>query len=321
MYPTTFQNLVRMTAAWLVAAAVIVVPAMAGESAPAADVAPQQPQQQDGALRPSRMEPAPDELKNITVDEKLNTTLPLDLTFFDETNRPVQLREYFGGKRPVVLQLGYYGCPMLCDLVSRGLTDSLRQLKLDAATDYEVVFVSIDANETFQLAQQKKRAYVQAYGRAGADTGWHFLTGRDGQIKRLAEAVGFNYKWVPSARQFSHPAAIVILTPDGKISRYLYGVQFKEQTVRLSLVEASEGKVGSTVDKFMLTCLQYDGKQGKYAMFAMGLMRTAGVVTVVVIGGILWRLFRRERLARAAMNDGDDHGGGAPGGRATPATV
>jgi cytochrome oxidase Cu insertion factor (SCO1/SenC/PrrC family) len=197
------SKLVTLTAAWLLASLACASPATAGM------VTPEPP-------RTPRMEPAPDELKNITIDERLNTTLPLDLTFTDERNQPVRLGQYFTGKKPVVLQLGYYGCPMLCDLVSRGLTQSLKPVELTPGADFEIVFISIDPNETWQLAQGKKRAFLREYDRPGTDGGWHFLTGRPDQIERIARAVGFNYKWVPSAGQFSHPAAIAIATPEGR---------------------------------------------------------------------------------------------------------
>jgi protein SCO1/2 len=265
-----------------------------------------------------RMEPAPDELKGITVDEHLNTQLPLDLTFTDERNRPVQLRQFFTGQRPVILQLGYYSCPMLCSLVSRGLVDSLKPVQYTAGTDYELVFISIDPNEDWQLAQGKKRSFLKEYNRPGAESGWHFLTGKADAIEKVAKAVGFNYKWVPSAGQFSHPAVISICTPGGKLSRYLYGIKFDERTLRLSLVEASQGKIGTTVDHFLLTCFQYDGKQGKYAATAMTIMRMGGALTMVILGGVLFTLFRREAHRRRL---GGGQGPGTPDGGTPPATA
>jgi protein SCO1/2 len=280
-------QLVTRTAAWLLAALACAPAATAGM------VTPEPP-------RTPRMEPAPDELKNITVDEHLNTQLPLDLTFTDERNQVVKLGQYFTGTKPVVLQLGYYGCPMLCDLVSRGLTKSLKGVELNAGSDFEVVFISIDPNESWQLAQGKKRSYLKEYARPGTDGGWHFLTGKADQIEQVAKAFGFNYKWVASAGQFSHPAAIAVCTPAGKISRYLYGVQFDEKTLRLSLVEASEGKIGTTIDHFVLTCFQFDGKQGRYAMTAMAAMRIGGGLTAIVLGTTLFLLFRVESRRRTA---------------------
>jgi protein SCO1/2 len=276
--------------------------------APGAAPAQQRPSPMGG---PPQADYAPPELKEVTVDEKPNQQLPLDAAFVDEMNRPVTLGQYFNQGRPVILQLGYYGCPMLCDLVSKGMVDSLREVDLVPGKDYDVVYVSIDPTEKFDLAQKKKRAYVQAYGRGGADTGWHFLTGKEAAIQRVADAVGFRYRWVASAGQYSHPAAIMIATPEGKVSRYLYGVRFKEQTLRLSLVEASAGKIGTTTDRFLLTCFQYDGKQGRYAMAAMTLMRLAGALTAVALGTTLFILYRREARRRAAQAHSEDDAPGA----------
>jgi protein SCO1/2 len=291
-------QLVTRTAAWLLAALACAPAARAGM------VTPEPP-------RTPRMEPAPDELEGVTIDEHLNTALPLDLAFTDERNQPVRLGQYFTGKKPVVLQLGYYGCPMLCDLVSKGLTQSLKSVELNAGADFEVVFISIDPNENWQLAQGKKRSYLREYDRPGTESGWHFLTGKADQIEQVAKAVGFNYKWVPSAGQFSHPAAITVCTPEGKLSRYLYGVRFEDQTLRLSLVEASEGKIGTTVDRFMLTCFQYDGRHGRYAMTAMTIMRLGGGLTMLVLGGVLLTLFRRE-ARRRALEEHETAVGGRP---------
>lgn len=296
-----------VAAAWVLAAALF-APVARAQQGGATAAAP---------ARPGRMEAAPDELKGITINEKLNQALPLDLPFVDEMNQRVTLRQYFGNTgRPVVLQLGYYGCPMLCDLISRGLTDSMKMVELEPGRDYELVFVSIDPNEKFDLAQRKKRSYVQAYGRGGAEAGWHFLTGREAEIRQLAAAVGFEYKWVASAGQYSHPACIFVCSPEGKLSRYLYGVRFDPQTVRLSLVEASAGKVGSTTDRFLLTCFQYDGHQGKYALVAMKVMRLGGALTALMLGGFLFVMHRREaRRRRAAVVSGGsvEVGGGGTG--------
>lgn len=246
----------------------------------------------------------PDELKHVAIDEHLGSTIPLDLTFRDERDQPVQLRRYFSGKKPVVLQLGYYRCPMLCDVISHGLLDSLKEIKLEAGKDFEVVFVSIDPHETPALAALKKQSYMEEYGRGEGIGGWHFLTGREEQIGQLAKAVGFNYKWVGSVGQFSHPAAIFVCTPDGHLSRYLYGVKFEPKTLRLSMVEASDEKIGSAMDQIFLTCFQYDGHQGKYAFAALGLMRAGGILTIIaVVTGIVRMLRREQRLNSAGGSD------------------
>jgi protein SCO1/2 len=221
--------------------------------------------------------------------------VPLDLVFEDEQGKKVELREYFQKDRPVVLQLGYFECPMLCSLVSKGLIKSLNALSLEPGKDFAVLSVSFDPSETSKLAYLKKKSYLQEYDRLGAAAGLRLLVGDAKNIRRLTEAVGFKYKWVESARQFSHPAALMVLTPEGKVSRYLYGLDFPPTTLRLrlSLVEASAGKVGTTTDQFLLVCLHYDPATGKYSIAAMNLMRLAGVVTVLVVAGLVWRLFRK----------------------------
>src|SRR5688500_90376 len=241
-----------------------------------------------------RMEPAPKELQNIGIDEKSGQTLPLDLKFVDETGETVELRKYFNNNRPVVLQLSYFGCPSLCSLVSNGLVESLNDLTLTMGKEFDVINLSFDPAETARLAKLKRQSFLDAYTRPAGAEAWHFLTGNPAEIKQLTDAVGFRYKWVESSRQFSHPAALILLTPDGKISRYLYGVKYEPRTLRLSLVEASEGKIGSTVDRFILTCFHYDSYAGKYTPVAMTIMRAGGVVTVIAITAIIVFLIRRE---------------------------
>jgi len=232
--------------------------------------------------------PNPAEAKTVKVVEHLSAQIPLDLNFIDESGNAVQLKQFFNGKKPVVLQMGYFGCPMLCSLVSQGLVTSLKDMKLNAGTDYDVVYVSIDPSEGPGMANAKKAAYMQAYGHGSASAaGWHLLTGKQPEIQKLADAVGFQYKWIESAGQFSHPACLMICTPDGRLSRYLYGVKFDPQTVRLSLVEASNGKIGTTVDAFVLTCFQYDGTTGRYALVAINLMKLGGVVAILGVAGMI----------------------------------
>lgn len=243
-----------------------------------------------------RMEPAPNELQNIGIDEKAGQMLPLDLKFVDENGQTVELREYFDNKkRPVVLQLSYFGCPTLCSLVSNGLVESLNDLTLTMGEEFEVINVSFDPAETARLAKLKKQSFLDAYNRPAGAEAWHFLTGNPAEIKRLTDAVGFRYKWVDASKQFSHPAALILLTSDGKISRYLYGVKYEPRTFRLSLVEASEGKIGTTVDRFLLTCFHYDSYAGKYTPVAMNIMRAAGAVSVLVIAVVIIWLIRREK--------------------------
>ncbi len=249
---------------------------------------------------PERAEPTPPELRDIGIDEKLNAPLPLDTRFVDEAGKEVALRDYFHKDRPVVLQLSYFGCPMLCSLVSNGLVESLNNLTLTMGKDFEVINLSFDPNEGAALAARKKQSFLDAYNRPAGAEAWHFLTGKPEAIKAVTEAVGFRYKWVENVHQFSHPAALILLTPDGKVSRYLYGVNYEAKTLRLSLVEASQGKVGSSVDKFLLTCFHYDAYAGKYTATAMGIMRVAGVLTVIVLATVITFLVRREKRGTGA---------------------
>jgi protein SCO1/2 len=235
--------------------------------------------------------------QDVNVTEHTGARLPLDLKFVDETGKPVVLGEYFTGKKPVILQLGYYGCPMLCTYVSQGLAASVKSISLTAGKDYELVFVSIDPKETPQLAAAKKESFLKDYAR-DTTAGWHFLTGKQDDIAALAHADGFNYKWVESAGQFAHPAALTLAMPDGRISRYLYGVRFDPTTLRESLVEASNGQIGNAGDQIFLTCFRYDGHQGKYAMAAIGMMRIGGILITIIVGTVLVRMLRKEMKQR-----------------------
>lgn len=245
--------------------------------------------------------PVPDALQGIGVDEKPSTRLNLELMFEDETGKAVRLGDYFDGKRPVILQLGYMECPMLCTLVAQGIVESLRELKLRMGDEFEVISLSFNPEETSKLAALKKQNSIKEYGRPEDAGGWHFLTGKAPAINELTAALGYRYKYDAQSRQFSHPAVIMILTPDGRVSRYLYGIKFEPKTLRLSLVEASDGKVGSAMDQFILTCFHWDAKAGKYAIAAMNVMRLAGTLTVILIGAMLWRLYRRERRSAARI--------------------
>ncbi len=246
------------------------------------------------------------QLKRVDMDYHLGAQVSGDLVFTDSDSQRVKLSDYFDGERPVVLQLGYYQCPMLCGLVFQGLREVVGETNLDLGDDYQIITVSIDPAEQPSLAKMKKETIAKdlksGSGKVGAEDNWHFLIGEAHMIEQLADEVGFGFKWVREQQQFAHPAVIMILSPDGTITRYLSGVKYAddEQTFRLSLVEASEGKVGSLVDQFLLTCLHYDPSLGTYSATAMGIMRLGGALTVfvmlIVVGGFLWREHRR-RLA------------------------
>jgi protein SCO1/2 len=238
----------------------------------------------------------PDLLKDVGIDQKLNASVPLDLTFRDENGQTATLRQYFDGK-PVVLSLVYYNCPMLCTQVLNGLERSLKDVPMDIGDQFNVVTVSIDPTERPVLASAKRALYTGLYGRPGATIGWHFLTGDEAQIKQLANAVGFRYAYDPESKQFAHASAIMMLTPQGKISRYLYGIQYSSRDLRLGLVEASEGKIGTPVDQILLFCYHYDPATGKYSLLISRILKAAAAFTVLVIGVGIFLLARSEHYA------------------------
>ncbi len=245
--------------------------------------------------RPGRAEPLPAELEGVGVTEHLGDRVPLDAAFRDESGRDVTLGTYVDGSRPVILNLMYMGCPMLCGLVSNGLIDALKQIDHTAGGEFGVLSVSIDPRETPALAAVKHQSLVQQYGRPGAELGWHVLTGDETNIRRLTEAVGFGYRWNEERQEFAHAAVVIVLMPDGAVSRYLYGVQYEPRTLKLSLVEAADGKTGSTLDKFLLFCFHYDATTGRYGPAALNLMKAGGVLTIVAVGILVWALRRKER--------------------------
>jgi protein SCO1/2 len=248
-----------------------------------------------------RTEPLPEELEGVGIDERLDEALPLDVQLVDEHGRRVRLGDFFDGERPVVLTLGYYRCPMLCNLVLNGFITTLRELEWTAGDEFDIVTVSINPNETPELAGNKKRNFLAAYGRAPAERGWHFMTASPSSIERLADAVGFRYKRVEGSDEYAHPAVVMLITPDGRVARYLYGVKYDAETLRLSLVEASDGRIGSTLDKVLLYCFHYDAVAGAYAPAATNLMRAGGVLTITLLGILLAVLWRRElRRSRTA---------------------
>lgn len=235
-----------------------------------------------------------DVIREVGFEQNLNATLPLDAKFRDEAGNTIELRQYFG-KRPVVLALVYYDCPMLCTLILNGLTSSLKIVNLDAGTDFDVLAVSFDPREGPELALAKKAEYVKEYGRSGTERGWHFLTGDEESIRRLTEAVGFKYYWDEESKQFAHASGVMVSTPDGKLSKYLYGIDYAPRDVRLALVEASVGRIGSPVDRMLLYCYHYDPSTGKYTLAVMNIVRMLGTATVAAIGLFVFLMLRRER--------------------------
>jgi protein SCO1 len=235
----------------------------------------------------------PELLKDVGVDQKLNDEIPLDLTFRDEHGATVELARYFGSK-PVILTLVYYNCPMLCTQVLNGLDRTLKLIPMSIGKDFNVVTVSIDPTERPVLAEAKQAMYTGMYGRPGAAEGWHFLTGDQPQIEALAQAVGFRYAYDSESKQFAHASVIMVLTPEGKLSRYFYGIQYPERDLRLGLVEASQGKISSPVDAILLFCYHYDPHTGKYGLLISRVIQLSGALTVLIGGIFLFFLFRGE---------------------------
>ena len=233
-------------------------------------------------------------LGKIGIDQRLNHQVPLDLTFVDEAGREVRLGDYFG-KRPVMLALVYYECPMLCTQVLNGVVSALATLKFDVGREFDVVAVSINPKEGPGLASQKKAAYLERYGRPQTAGGWHFLTGRDENITRLADAVGFRYAYDEDIGQYAHGAGVEVLTPKGTISRYFYGIEYSPRDIRLGLIEASEERIGTAVDDVLLLCYHYDPATGKYGATVIGMVRIGAVATMVAFFTFLFVSLRRER--------------------------
>jgi protein SCO1/2 len=257
------------------------------------------------AFNPSRVsadDVLPTILQGVKFEQRLGEQVPLDLLFHDETGRAVRLNDFFGAK-PVVLVLAYYRCPRLCTEVLNGLEDGLSQLDaFNIGREFNVLTVSFDPRETPELAAAKKISYVQKYGRPGAADGWHFLTGDETSIKRLTEAVGFHYNYDPRTDQFAHASGIMVLTSQGKLARYFFGIRYSPRDLRLGLVEASGGKIGSAVDQFLLACFQNDPTTGQYTLAILKFVRLAGAVTLVGLAFFLYKLWRGERRVVAKQS-------------------
>lgn len=253
------------------------------------------------AAQTDRIESVPDELAGVGITEHLDTEVPKELVFKDQNDREVRLGDYFTGERPVILTLNYSNCPMLCHLQLNGFVDALKQLQWELGTEFDMVTISIDPTETPQRARLTKNKYAKMYGRPGVEKGWHFLVGPEERIKAVADAVGFQYTYNEARDEYVHAAAAMICTPDGHVSRYLYGVIYEPQTIKFALLEAAEGTIGSTMDQVLLYCFHYDADAGRYAPAAINIMRLGGLVTVVILGtalGVFWRRdVRRKKQA------------------------
>ena len=251
-------------------------------------------QPQASHIKGTALTPLPASLQGVGMDQKLHTHVPLHLVFHDEFGRLVSFGDYFHGK-PVVLALVYYRCPMLCTQILNGVEMSLKAVSFNPGKDFEVVAVSFDPKDTTETAAGKRRMYLRRYNRAGTDNGWHFLTGDETNIRALTDAVGFHYKYDPKTEQFAHASGIYVLTPQGRISKMFYGVEYAPRDLRLALVEASNDKIGSPVDQVLLFCFHYDPSVGKYTAVAMHLIQFAGAAFVLIGSALLFFLFRRDR--------------------------
>jgi protein SCO1/2 len=248
----------------------------------------------------------PAQLQKVDFEQKLDAEVPLDLPFRDETGQSVMLARYFDG-RPVILTLVYYECPMLCTEVLNGLVRSLKVLALEPGRDFTIVTVSFNPAEKAAEAAAKKKSYLQRYRRSGAEQGWHFLTGEPASITPLTEAVGFHYYYDERLNQYAHPTGIMILTPEGRVSKYLYGIDYAPKDVKLALVDASGSKIGSPVDKLLLYCYHYDPTTGKYGLAVLTLIRLGGIVTVAALGAFILAAWRRDR--KRALKPVGQHAG------------
>ena len=233
-------------------------------------------------------------LREVSITQRLNEPIPPDIIFRDEDGKPVHLGDYFG-KKPIVLSLVYFDCPALCTEVLNGELRTMKAISLDLGKDFDAITVSFEPKDTPALAKAKRDVYAGQYGRPGAARNWHFLTGEQISIDALTQAAGFHYAYDSSSRQYAHAAAILVLTPHGRVARYFYGVTYPARDFRLGLVEASEGKIGTPTDHALLYCYQYDPMTGKYGLIVMNVVRAAGLLTLLVLGIFMFVMFRRER--------------------------
>lgn len=235
----------------------------------------------------------PPQLEEVTFKQRLNEMLPLDASFKDEAGRTVTLGQYFG-RKPVLLAFVYYSCPMLCTQVMNGLSSALKVMPFAAGDDFEVVLISFDSRDTPATAAEKKRAHLAYWSREADAAAWHLLTGDEATIRRATSAAGFTYRWDERTGQFAHVSGVLVATPEGRLSRYFYGVEYSPKELRLALVESGEGRIGSAIDELLLYCFHYDPESGRYGLMVMNLVRLGGVLTVLFIGGFILLMRRRD---------------------------
>ncbi|HET6568678.1 MAG TPA: SCO family protein [Rhodothermales bacterium] len=251
----------------------------------------------------------PDVFKGVAMDEQLGSTVPGDVFFVDENGKRVELGQFLDGKKPVLINFVYHNCPMLCNLVMGGMADAFKKMDWVPGKQFEVVTVSFAPNEGPELAEKQKKHYLGVVGKPEAAAGWHFLTGTEPQIQKLARAIGFEFKYIEEKKEYAHPAAIIFLSGNGKITRYLYGVEFPPRNMRAALVEASQGKVGTPIDQVFLFCFHYDPKANSYVLSAINVMKAGGLLTLLALGSVLLVFWRRER--RMSINS-EQASGAAP---------
>lgn len=246
----------------------------------------------------------PPALEKVGIEQKLDSPLPLDAEFKDENGKTVRLGEYFGKGRPVVLALVYYECPMLCNEVLNGLTGSLKGISFDAGKDFDVLAISFDAreNEKADLAKNKKASYLKRYERENAEGGWHFLTGAQSEIDKVTQAVGFNYTFDAQTNQFAHAGGVMVVTPEGRLSRYFYGIDYQPRDLKFGIMESAQNKIGNPAEQLYLYCFHYDPSTGKYGLTILRVMRLAGVATIVGLGGMLFVFWRRNKKKGQNLN-------------------
>jgi len=239
----------------------------------------------------------PKALENVGIEQKLDSPLPLDAEFKDENGKTVKLGEYFGKGRPVILALVYYECPMLCNEVLNGLTGSLKGISFDAGKDFDVLAISFDTGENDKpdLAKNKKASYLARYDRKGSEGGWHFLTGTQSEIDKVTQAVGFNYHFDEKTNQFAHAGGIMIVTPEGKLSRYFYGIDYQPRDLKFGIMDSAQGKIGNPAEQLYLYCFHYDPSTGKYGLVILRVMRGLSVLMLLAIGGMLFVFWRRNK--------------------------
>jgi protein SCO1/2 len=242
----------------------------------------------------------PPEFKDVGIEEQLGSDLNLSLPFKDESGNDVVLGDYFKSGKPVVISLVYFSCPGLCNFHLNGFVDTLKTLDWEVGKEFEYVVISFDSSEKPDVAAPKKENYVKSYGRPGSAKGWHFLTGSEEVVKEITSAVGFKYKWVEASKEWSHSSAAIIATPEGKLSRYLYGIQFTKQDVKLALNEAASGKIGGIVDRLILYCFQFDPSQNKYTLYAFNVMKAGAGLTLVFLSFWLVPVWFRQRKEKSS---------------------